>query len=96
MTLNSCPNCGSEEVQETTISERFPYGTVENAFEATFPVMACAACGFGWRDHRAEEAIDEAMSEMLHGKADEFFSRGEQMALEAEADYYEGKLRGDA
>jgi hypothetical protein len=91
----NCPNCDSTKATETTVTEWMPYGKVERAFQATFPVMECETCGFGWRDHRAETAIDSAMEEMLRPVA-EHFSRGEQMALEAEADYYEGKLRGDA
>ena len=91
-----CPNCGSKgTVTETVVTEWMPYARIERAFEATFPVMECGACGFGWRDCRAEEATDAAMEKFLQPVV-EHFSRADEAALSAEADYYEGKLRGDA
>jgi hypothetical protein len=68
-----------------------PYGQIEKAFEATFPVMVCE-CGFGWRDYRAEDAIEAAMHKFL--SAEQPFTRAEEAALSAEAAYYEGKLHG--
>jgi YgiT-type zinc finger domain-containing protein len=92
--MSECPNCGSKNVNESRVTEWLPYGSLPKAFEATFPAMSCDMCGFGWRDHRAEEAIDTAMNKWL--EAEPPFTRADEAALSAEADYYEGKLRGDA
>ena len=59
----NCPNCGLSNVTTATVTEWFAYGEEEHAFQATFPVMTCADCKFGWRDYRAEEAIGKAMEE---------------------------------
>ena len=67
----TCPNCGSHLIKESVVTEWFPYGNIDRAFEASFPVMECSACNFGWRDFRAEEAIDSAMSAWLDEKLGE-------------------------
>lgn len=59
----NCPECGLTNIVTQTVTESFPHGETEHAFEATFPTMTCSDCQFGWRDFRAEQAIDEAMAE---------------------------------
>jgi len=89
----TCPDCGSEKVKESLVTEWMPYATIEKAFEVTFPVMECE-CGFGWRDYRAEDAIVAAMDAWLSWQPP--FTRADEEGLLSEADYYEGKIRGDA
>lgn len=60
----TCPNCGATNVEQT-VTKWFPYGEIEQAFQATFPAMTCSVCSFDWRDHRAEEAIDEAREKYI-------------------------------
>lgn len=86
--VSKCPDCNSEKIKESFVTEWMPYGRIEKAFQATFPVMECE-CGFGWRDYRAEDAIDKAMEKFLQPVAEQF-SRADEVALSAEADYYEG------
>ena len=59
----NCPQCNSTNIKTQTVTEWFPYGETDRAFQATFPAMTCSDCNFGWRDYRAEEAIDDAMME---------------------------------
>jgi hypothetical protein len=87
----NCPNCNSGNVKQSLVTEWLPYGKIDKAFQATFPVMQCE-CGFGWRDSRSEEAIDKAMDVYLDPAA-KLFSRADEQALLSEAEYYEGKLR---
>lgn len=61
----NCSNCGSTNVVTTTVTEWVPYGDIQQAFQATFPVMACSDCNTGWRDHRAENAIEDAREEYI-------------------------------
>ena len=61
----NCPNCSLTNIKTETVTEWVPYGEIERAFQATFPVMTCNDCTFGWRDYRAEEAIDAAMQDYL-------------------------------
>jgi len=61
----NCSNCGSPNIVTKNVTERFAYGEEQNAFEATFPEMTCSNCSFGWRDYRAEQAIETAMDEYI-------------------------------
>jgi hypothetical protein len=71
-----CPNCGSLQITEAVVTETFAYGggTIDapaeqvETFQATFPVMTCTVCQFGWRDYRAEDAIDAAMKQYLESR----------------------------
>jgi len=59
----NCPNCGSIKTKTENVTEWFPYGQTEQAFEATFPVHTCTECTFSWRDHASELPIDTARAE---------------------------------
>lgn len=72
-TMSECPNCGGSNVSDQVVTQWIAYGSVEHAFQATFPVATCGGCEFSWRDHRAGEAIEKAVNEGL--AADEVEAR---------------------
>jgi hypothetical protein len=67
----NCPNCGSTNIKTETVTEWVAYGEEAHAYQASFPTMTCSDCHFGWRDYRAEEAIDAALQEYLSGQGTE-------------------------
>jgi hypothetical protein len=71
--MSECPNCGGSNVSDQVVTQWIAYGSVEHAFQATFPVATCGGCEFSWRDHRAGEAKEKAVNEGL--AADEIEAR---------------------
>ena len=63
--MSECPNCGGSNVSDQVVTQWIAYGSVEHAFQGTFPVLTCGGCGFSWRDQRTGEAMEKAFNEGL-------------------------------
>jgi len=64
---NTCPKCGSSNIEVTTTDYNFPYGrgddTVE--LEANVPLITCSDCGLSVLDKKAQAIIHEAVCNHL-------------------------------
>ena len=63
----TCPECGGKDVQTRYETEEFRYGVGEHAIAISveLPLRQCAACGFQYFDHVADETRHEAVCRAL-------------------------------
>jgi hypothetical protein len=63
--MSECPNCGGSKLSDKVVTQWIGYGSVEHAFQATYPLATCDGCEFSWHDERSGEAIAKAVNEGL-------------------------------
>lgn len=67
LSSETCPDCGSANVRERVVEQKFQYGRSEDqvTLSATLPVFECQECGYQYFDERGEAARHDAVCRHL-------------------------------